>query len=95
MDCLTQTILAWFKEIAAKSGNAEILLDTELIEQGVLDSLEILRLVSFLEEKCGVAVPVDEFVPENFRTPKAVAILVTRLRSQAASPVSGFSKAEP
>jgi acyl carrier protein len=80
MDSLTQSILAWLKETAAKLGDVEIAADTELIEQGVLDSLEILRLVSFLEERFQLAVPVDEFVPENFRTPAAIAAMMARLQ---------------
>ena len=55
MDSLTQSIVAWLKEAAAKLGDVEIAADTELIEQGVLDSLEILRLVSFLEERFHLA----------------------------------------
>jgi acyl carrier protein len=80
MDSLTQSILAWLKEAAAKLGDVEIAADTELIEQGVLDSLEILRLVSFLEERFHLAVPVDEFVPENFRTPATIAAMMARLQ---------------
>jgi len=86
MDSLTQTILAWLKKAGAKLGDAEIVADTELIDEGVLDSLEILRLVSFLEERFGIAVPVEEFVPENFRTPATVAAMMARLCSPASSP---------
>jgi D-alanine--poly(phosphoribitol) ligase subunit 2 len=89
MDSLTQTILAWLKKAGAKFGNVEIAPDTELIEQGVLDSLEVLRLVSFLEERFGIVVPVEEFVPENFRTPAMVAAMMTRLRSAAGSVAPG------
>jgi acyl carrier protein len=83
MDSLTQTILAWLKEAAAKLGDVDIAANSELIEQGVLDSLEILRLVSFLEERFHLAVPVDEFVPENFRTPATITAMVARLQSPA------------
>jgi acyl carrier protein len=80
MDSLTQTILGWLKEAAAKLGHVHIAANSELIEQGILDSLEILRLVSFLEERFHVMVPVDEFVPENFRTPATIAAMMARLR---------------
>ena len=59
--------------------------DTALIEQGILDSIEILNLVAFLEERFAVALPVDAFVPENFATPAAVAALVGRLADQEAA----------
>jgi len=89
MDSLTQSILAWLKEAAAKLGDVEIAADTELIEQGVLDSLEILRLVSFLEERFHLAVPVDEFVPENFRTPATIAAMTARLQAPSVQPAAG------
>lgn len=81
MDSLTQTVLGWLKEAAAKLGDVHIAANSELIEQGILDSLEILRLVSFLEERFHVMVPVDEFVPENFRTPATIAAMMARLRA--------------
>jgi acyl carrier protein len=83
MDPLTQSLLAWLKQAAAKLGDVELAADTELIERGVLDSLEILRLVSFLEERFHVTVPVDEFVPENFRTPATIAAMMARLQHPA------------
>jgi acyl carrier protein len=39
-----------------------------LIESGIVDSLGIFRLVSFLEETFGVKVGDDEIVNENFQT---------------------------
>jgi acyl carrier protein len=57
----------------------EITSDTELIENGMLDSVGILNLVSFLEEQFGFTVPFEEFVPENFKTPGTIAAMVARL----------------
>ena len=42
--------------------------DTKLIESGILDSLSILKLVAFLEEKLGVKVSPEDVVSENFET---------------------------
>ena len=41
-----------------------------------LDSLSIIRFVSFLEEEFGVRVEDEELVPENFLTLKQVMELV-------------------
>jgi len=67
------------------TGQGDLLPDTALIEQGILDSIELLNLVAFLEERFAVALPVDAFVPENFATPAAVAALVGRLADQEAA----------
>jgi hypothetical protein len=50
----------------------------------ILDSLAILNLVGFLEERFNVMLPIEEFVPENFRTPAAIAALAARLSEKAA-----------
>lgn len=39
-----------------------------LVSSGVIDSLAILRLITFVEETFGVTVEDDEVVPENFET---------------------------
>jgi acyl carrier protein len=74
-----EPLIAWLRQASTKLGNLEITPDTDLIDQGVLDSLEILRLVAFLEECFRITVPVEEFVPQNFRTPSTVAAMVARL----------------
>ena len=42
--------------------------DESLIEKGIIDSLGIMKLVSFLEEEFQIKVRDEEFVPENFET---------------------------
>ena len=74
-------ILDWLRKTAAHIPNTDITEDTELIEQGILDSLQVLNLVCFMEEQFAVMLPVEEFVPENFRTAAAVAEMVERLRA--------------
>lgn len=40
--------------------------DESFLEAGVVDSLGVLELVTFVEEKFGVSVSDDEIVPANF-----------------------------
>lgn len=76
-----QIILDWLRKTAPHAAGADITNDTELIERGLLDSLQVLNLVGFMEEQFAVVLPVEEFVPENFRTAAAVADMVERLRT--------------
>jgi acyl carrier protein len=55
---------------------------TALIEEGIIDSMGLLQIVAFLEERAGVRVPDDEVSPENFETIDAIEGLVNRLQSQ-------------
>jgi len=45
--------------------------------------------VSFLEERFHLAVPVDEFVPENFRTPATIAAMMARLQGPSVQSSAG------
>lgn len=53
--------------------------ETRLLELGVLNSMEIMRLTAFIENHFGVSVPMDMISAENFRTLAAIAVMVSRL----------------
>jgi acyl carrier protein len=42
--------------------------ETPLLESGILDSLSLLQLVVFLEERFGITVGDADLLPENFET---------------------------
>ena len=47
-----------------------------LLESGVLDSMGVIEVVSFIEKEFGVAVEDEEIVPENFESIRALARFV-------------------
>ena len=50
-----------------------------LIDDGVLDSLDIVSLVSQIDSELGVTIPAEEIIPENFNSAEALLALITRL----------------
>jgi acyl carrier protein len=57
--------------------------DYELIDNGVLDSLGIFRMVGFLEDDFGIEVADEDLAPDNFATLAAIVALVdTKRRSE-------------
>jgi acyl carrier protein len=54
--------------------------ETSLLETGILDSLSLLRLVVFVQERFGITVDDADLVPEHFDTVDAIC---TYLRSRA------------
>jgi acyl carrier protein len=52
--------------------------DENLIMQGIIDSLGILKLVSFMEKSFGIKVNNEEIIPENFQTLNALAEFVAK-----------------
>ena len=55
--------------------------DTDLLAAGLLDSFDIVNLVSQLEEAFTVEIEPTDIVPENFRTVAAIAALMERSTS--------------
>jgi acyl carrier protein len=50
--------------------------DTSLLETGILDSLSLLRLVVYLEERFGIAVGDTDLLPENFSSVNAICAYI-------------------
>jgi acyl carrier protein len=46
---------------------------TSLLETGILDSLSLLRLVVFIQERFGITVDDVDLVPEHFDTVDAIS----------------------
>jgi acyl carrier protein len=53
--------------------------ENRLIEDGVIDSLDLFRLVSALEEEYKIAIPFDDILFENFNSVAAISSLINRL----------------
>lgn len=53
---------------------------TEIIEEGILDSFDIVTLVIELNDAFGVKIQVSELLPENFANVLAVEKLIKSLQ---------------
>ena len=42
--------------------------EDDLISQGIIDSMGILKLTTFMEGKFGIKVTDEDIIPDNFRT---------------------------
>ena len=52
-----------------------------LLERGLLDSLAILKTVTFCEEQFGIAIPDEDVLPDHFETVRTIARLIDRVRA--------------
>ncbi|MBE6592773.1 MAG: acyl carrier protein [Ruminococcaceae bacterium] len=50
-----------------------------LIDDGILDSLDIVSLVTEINAEFDVTIPAEEIVPENFNSAAALMELITKL----------------
>lgn len=73
-----QPILDYIASVVAETGGAPVSRDTLLLEAGVLDSINLVRLVQFLEERFAIKIPDDDLGADIFESPAAVAAYVER-----------------
>ena len=52
--------------------------NTGFIEKGMLDSFDIISLVSDFEEVFGLSIPGDQIIPENFNSISAIINLLSK-----------------
>lgn len=55
--------------------------DASFLDEGIIDSMNVLELVAFVEEKFGITVQDQDIVPDNF---DSVGKLAAYVRRQAA-----------
>ena len=56
----------------APAGSGEIAPDTELLMSGLIDSLGVMNLVSWIEQQIDTQIDPGDVVIENFETPTAI-----------------------
>ena len=53
-----------------------------LIDDHILDSFDILQLISSLNDRFDISIPASEIVPENFNSAEALWKMVQRLQEE-------------
>lgn len=52
---------------------------TTLIDDKIIDSFDIVSLISDLSEEFDITIPVEEIIPENFNSAKSIYALVEKI----------------
>lgn len=81
MDQVSSVVAAFITSRLMHDSGLQLEPDRRLLEEGIVDSLGLQQLVSFLETEFGVVVDDEHLLPENFETLTAVTALVTKLAS--------------
>ena len=53
-----------------------------LIDDKILDSFDIISIISEINEEFDVVIPAEEIIPENFNSAQALHELITRLADE-------------
>jgi acyl carrier protein len=66
------------EEIALGRGIPSIGRDEDVLARGIIDSLGVTQLVSFIEERYGIRVTDDDLTPANFRSLRRIGDFIAR-----------------
>ena len=55
---------------------------TTLIDDQILDSFDILQIISTLNENYDISIPASEIVPDNFNSAASLYAMVERLKEE-------------
>lgn len=72
-------LITYFKETL----DADVTPGTPLIEQGIIDSMGVMDLVTFIEQSFGVEFEMDDMTVEKLGTVAAISNLITSKRGEA------------
>ena len=54
--------------------------ETELIDDGILDSFDVVSIISEIDDAFGVQIRINELEPENFNSVEAIWALIQKLK---------------
>jgi acyl carrier protein len=67
-DSILQSLRDWLRSANPNYAATEIDADTDIIESRILESLQMVELILFLEKETGRAILVEELNPAKLRT---------------------------
>lgn len=56
--------------------------EKELIDEGILDSFDVVSIISEIDDKFGVQIRITELDPENFNSAEAIWNLIQELKTK-------------
>ncbi len=77
-DELAAALLAMINAEVSLDPSEEVVADTDLLLTGLVDSLGVVQIVSWLEDRLGIEIDPSEVVLENFQTVEQMLAFVAR-----------------
>lgn len=80
------TVRAVIDELCRDGSRAdsELTSGSELLSSGLLDSLGLIALVTWIEDSYAVSIEATDIVLDNFETPAAIASLIDQIAGASA-----------
>ncbi len=75
---IAEKVIAYLSESKGLPDDFQVDTRTPLLQSGLIDSLGMEELVTFLEDTFSVEVEDEDLLPDNFETVEAIAALIER-----------------
>lgn len=80
MDDITlDAVIAMLSDI---NDDVDFTTEDKLVDNRVLDSFDILAVISAIDDEFDVSVPAKDIVPENFNSAQAICAMIQRLANE-------------
>ncbi len=80
MDDITlDAVIAMLSDI---NDEVDFATEDKLVDNRVLDSFDILAVISAIDDEFDVSVPAKDIVPENFNSAQAICAMIQRLANE-------------
>ena len=56
--------------------------EKELIDDGLLESFDVITLIAEIEDQMGIEIPAEEIVPENFNSAEDIWRLCEKIKGE-------------
>ena len=78
---LRDTLSRFIAERLVQDRDATIDPNESLLDRGLVDSVGLLNLITFLESETGVRIPEEAMIPEHFESVVSMEALVAQLKA--------------
>ena len=75
---MKERIINYIRDEISMEPFEEIDLDEDLLGNGIVDSLGMMRLIDFIEKECNISIPQDDMTVENFMTVERIMVYLSQ-----------------
>lgn len=78
MKSIRNTIVTYLREKAFLEENIELNENESLTDAGIIDSINLLQMIDFIEREFSITIPIEEIIPENFDSLARIEMYISK-----------------